>query len=328
MQPVALGDVVLTSALLDDLHRAFPDARLDFLTGAAAAPLLVGHPLIANTLTLTRRTLSDIRTMRRGTYDLLVDPSSTPRTALLTACSGVPVRVGYAVRRPRAYAYTHRVPRHPVPPLYSVLDRKRLLTAVGIGTAPSNPRIFLTERERADGLAAVRASGAPDGRAVVGISFTAALPRKWWPPERWAAVCRGITAVGVTPVVFAAPGDGERLAAFRNAGGDAVVVAPRPLREFLAMLPACALLVSPDTGPAHFARAVSVPTVTLYVRGAAAVWNPGTPDAIAVEPAPDVACPECGLSRHHTRHVIHTCMLSITAADVVGAVQRGLSRAR
>ena len=35
-----LGDVVLSTALLDDLHRAFPEAAVDMLVGAAAAPLL------------------------------------------------------------------------------------------------------------------------------------------------------------------------------------------------------------------------------------------------------------------------------------------------
>jgi ADP-heptose:LPS heptosyltransferase len=53
VQPSRLGDVLLTSTLLDDLRRAFPSARLDFLTRENAAPLLTGHPLIARVLGYT-----------------------------------------------------------------------------------------------------------------------------------------------------------------------------------------------------------------------------------------------------------------------------------
>jgi len=45
-----LGDVLLTTPLLDDLHRAFPGAEFDFLVGQGAAPLLEQHPRIAERL--------------------------------------------------------------------------------------------------------------------------------------------------------------------------------------------------------------------------------------------------------------------------------------
>ena len=42
-----LGDVVLSTALLDDLHGALPEAQIDMLVGRHAAPLVAGHPLLS-----------------------------------------------------------------------------------------------------------------------------------------------------------------------------------------------------------------------------------------------------------------------------------------
>ena len=80
-----LGDVVLTTALLEDLRRAFPDATVDFLIGDRAAPLLEHHPLVSERLIYDRahpaRTWRAVRARR---YDWFIDPQSSPRTAPLT----------------------------------------------------------------------------------------------------------------------------------------------------------------------------------------------------------------------------------------------------
>jgi ADP-heptose:LPS heptosyltransferase len=325
VQPVALGDVLLTSTLLDDLHRAHPDARLDYCTTDAVAPVIAHHPLIARRVPLRRRFWDDVRAVRAGRYDWLVDTWCTPRSAAIAACSGIPVRAGYAVRAPRVYAYTHRVPRNPAPPLHSALDRKRLLGALGVATQPSTPKVFLSDAEREHGRATLRSLGVRSAAPVVGVTLAASMQRNRWPVERWAEVCDAIHTLGAAPVMFAAPGDEAATAAFAARSARAVVIPPRALREFVAMLAACAVVVSPDSGPSHIARAVGARTVTLYVRGRAAVWGPGTSDAIALEAAHDVTCPQCAMSLKEGRGVVHACLLAIGVDRVVNAVERQLS---
>ena len=65
-----LGDVVLSTALLDDLHRALPDAQIDMLVGRHAAPLVAGHPLISSRIVLEDRgTLGTAKLVRASCYD-------------------------------------------------------------------------------------------------------------------------------------------------------------------------------------------------------------------------------------------------------------------
>lgn len=319
---------MLTSTLLDDLHRAYPDARLDYCTTDAVAPVIEGHPLISKRVSLTRRVFEDVRTVRAGRYDWVVDTWCTPRSALLAACSGIPVRVGYDVRPPRVYAYTHRVPRNPSPPMYSALDRKRLLAAVGVKISASTPRIFLSDEERARGRELLRAHGVRTAAPLVGVTIAASMQRNRWPVERWADVCDAIDIHGAVPVMFAGPGDEAATAAFAVRASRAVVIPPHSLREFLAMLALCTVVVSPDSGPAHMARALGARTVTLYVRGRAVVWGPGTSDAVAIEASPDVPCDACAQPLKRSRDLVHSCLLSIGADRVAAAVDRQLNAAR
>src|SRR6478609_8863906 len=110
-----LGDVILSTALLDDLRRALPNASVDMLVGAA-------H------------------------YDAVFDIQGSMRTAMITRASGAPLRVGWKVRA-APLAYTHALARGGAAE-YVVRRRRRLLELVGIEVGTSLPRIALSERER------------------------------------------------------------------------------------------------------------------------------------------------------------------------------------
>src|SRR3954466_8065442 len=94
-----LGDVVLSTALLDDLHRALPQASTDMLVGRHAAPLVAGHPLLRKRIVLEDRgTLGTARLIRESAYDAVFDIQGSMRTAMITRASGAPLRVGWKVR--------------------------------------------------------------------------------------------------------------------------------------------------------------------------------------------------------------------------------------
>ena len=129
-----LGDVVLTTALLEDLRRAFPHTPVDFLVGDRAAPLLQHHPWIRERVIYDRahptRTWHAVRGRR---YDWIVDPQSSPRTAPLALVSAAPVRAGFGVRG-WGWVYTHRLPRAGRPVEYVPRERQRLLEMLGVSS--------------------------------------------------------------------------------------------------------------------------------------------------------------------------------------------------
>lgn len=325
MQPVKLGDVLVTTALLDDLRAAFPDAALDFLVGPSAAPLLDNNPLVRRRLIFTGSFLRDLRGVRQGHYDWVVDPRGTNGTILLALASGASVRAGFAVRPPRRLAYTHRLARGGRPVEYSVLERRRLLAMLGVPTLTTRPRLYLTELERLNAATRLNALRIPLGVPVIGITLPGGTKRREWSAENWGVAAQALRALGAEVLVFTGPGEEDRLARFHAVGGNAHIL-PCPLRELLALISTCSAFVSCDSGPAHFAMALGVPTVTIYPRGQSAAWNPGDPDTIALEAPPERPCPECALVGRACDRAVHTCVQSISPDDVAAAVRMALGR--
>ncbi|AOS85118.1 glycosyl hydrolase [Chlorobaculum limnaeum] len=72
----AIGDIVLTTPVLTELHRALPQARIDFCTKAPFAPLVASNPAVASVVTP--------ESITPGTaYDLVVDLQNNHRSRAL-----------------------------------------------------------------------------------------------------------------------------------------------------------------------------------------------------------------------------------------------------
>jgi ADP-heptose:LPS heptosyltransferase len=289
-----LGDVVLSTALLDDLHRALPQASIDVLVGRHAAPLLAGHPLIRRRIVLEDRgTLGTARFVRASDFDAVFDIQGSMRTAMITRASGAPLRVGWKVRG-APLAYTHALPRGGAPE-YVVRRRRRLLELAGIPIGDSRPRITLAAHERLQGEADLRSAGAPPAGHRVAFALVTSSPARDWPVERFATLANALRDRGITPIVLTAGTPAAIVGRLRALCPRAILVPAldsnrdREMRRFLGVLAACDVLLSGDTGPAHMADALGVPRVTLYGPTTPENYAPGLATTIALRtPGPAV----------------------------------------
>lgn len=289
-----LGDVVLSTALLDDLRRAYPDASIDMLVGRHAAPLVTGHPLIRNRIVLEDHgALGTARLVRAAGYDAVFDVQGSMRTAMITRASGAPLRVGWKVRA-APLAYTHALARGGAAE-YVVRRRRRLLELAGIPVGGSLPSITLSDQERMQGDADLRSAGAPPVGPRVAFALVTSSPARDWQIEKFAALGNALVSRGVTPVVLAAGTPAAIVSRMRALCARAVIVPAldgdrdREMRRFLAVLAGCDVLLSGDTGPAHMADALGVPRVTVYGPTTPDNYAPGLATTIALRtPGPAV----------------------------------------
>ena len=281
-----LGDVVLTTPLLEDLRRAFPDATVDFLVGDRAAPLLDHHPLVHERLIFDRaHPVRMWRAVRARRYDWIVDPQSSPRTAPLALLSGAPVRAGFGVRG-WGWVYTHRLPRSGRTVEYVARERQRLLEMLGVAVARPRTKLVLTDEERAAGRRRLEAQRQGPPAAAVAIVLSSGDAKREWPVDHFAALASALALDGLQPVLLETPGDAERVARVRAASSALLHMSVPGLRDFMGTLAACEVLVSADTGPAHIATALQVPRVTIYGPEPPAAWAPlDDPRVIALRAA-------------------------------------------
>lgn len=318
-----LGDVVLTTALLEDLRRAFPESTVDFLVGDRAAPLLDHHPLIHERIVYDRaHPTRTWRLVRRRAYDWIIDPQSSPRTAPLALVSGAPVRAGFATRV-WGWFYTHRLARSGRPPEYVARERQRLLELLGVPIGPARSSLVLTDDERAAGQSLLASHGVARDRRAVGLVLSTGDPAREWPAGHFGTLAGVLARAGVQPVVFEMGDDAAKILEARERSSSLVQVQTHGLRAFMGALAAVDALVSGDTGPAHIATALGVPRVTVYGQQLPETWTPrDDPSVIALraESARGLGMLLAGDPR------AATLAAEVTAEAVFDAVRELLSR--
>ena len=264
-----LGDVVLATPAIRAARAAFPDAHIDFLTGALGAQALAANPHLDSVLVAPR-----LRDLYRAHYDVVADLHSMPRSALYTAATRAPARIGIRGRGPRNRAYTQLVERERGP-VYMARQKLRLLTSLGIDPAKADARleIALDDGLRAWAHALFARHGLRD--KVVAVSPVAKHPFKQWGTDRWAIVADALAEAGAQVLITSGPDeiDQARDVAERMRQPSVWQYGATSVRQLAAMYERCVLWVGNDGGPKHIAVAVGTPTVMVVRRQLGAVWS-------------------------------------------------------
>jgi len=263
-----IGDVVLTTPLLDAVRETWPGARLAFLTAPPASDLFAGDDRLDALWVLRARDRAPglARRLRAEHFDLVLDPQSLPLTALLSLASGG-YRVGFR-RRARSFAY-HRAVDHDEHrgTDYAADHKLDLLRALGIDPRLAPPRL--------PGPATVHPvwAGAGDRPRVLLAPVSPRLYKRW-SPAAFAATARELAATtGAFTVLAGGPGEEDQLAAAAGPGVAERVVA-RSLPEFAALIAGADVMVGNDNGPRHVGIALGVPTVAWFGPQNPGHWTP------------------------------------------------------
>ena len=317
--PNWLGDTVMALPALAALRAARPDALLiavgpwaPLLTGQAVADVLLRYPRDGR----TRRKLgAAMRAMRPDAAVLL--PNSF-ESALAARRWGARTRLGYDTDMRHAFL-THMVDL-PSPRRHQVDEYAGLLEAADIPVKMERPEWRLGEDGAAEAEVTMllTEAGSRGTASLIGLHLGAAFgSSKLWPPASYAELIGQLAEGGFESLLMGGPEDLGVAEAVQELGGNRV--ASTVGRDRAQMLPRLlarlGCLVSSDTGVAHLAAALGVPTVTLFGPTDPHLSAPRGQWVRSIEgPAP---CAPCFLPRCPIDHV---CMRAISAASVAAAV--------
>ncbi len=271
-----IGDVILAMPFLAQLRCVFPRAAVTLVSRPFAEDLLAGTGLVDEFipadltwvagahLRLPKKSIDLWRVSRKlGSRVFDVAFSSRPHVSehLLLTLSGAKRRVGYAVGEPDSVltdAVVSDAHRHKVD------DWLRLLEPFGGATSAPIPRLHVEESERAWANGYLTSRGLSKDDLLVGMHPGASLAEKRWPLERFREVATATARQpGVRMLIFAEPsGYGFELFAIPG-----VIGAQVALRELIALIQRCGLLICNDSGPMHIAAALGVPTIAMFGSG-------------------------------------------------------------
>ncbi len=264
IKPRAIGDVLLSTAVLPNLRNEFPEARIDFLVESFAASVLEGNPHIDNIVTYDTRiesSLSIIMKVRKNKYDMVIDLFGNPRTAIITILSGAQVRVGFPFKW-RRLAYNIIVPPRSES-VHNVEFNLDAMRHIGIQVHDSYPRFYLDEPSIEFARSFMEAENLkPSGFITVNIG--GGWDAKRWPIDKFIVLSNAI-ASQLRQSVVALYGPAEEKEAREICDFSPAILAPRTsLKQMGAILKASQLLITNDSGPMHIAAALGVPTLAIF----------------------------------------------------------------
>jgi len=273
VKTTSLGDVLHNLPAVSDIVRHHPGAQIDWMVeeGFAALPRL--NPAVRNIIPVAMRrwrkklftanTWCEIRAFRATLswehYDLCIDTQGLFKSALLMRGANGK-RCGYDKASAReslaASMYQHT---YPVAKGQHAVERNRQLVAQVLGYTLDGPADFgikLPNIEKPDWL--------PDGDYAVLLHATSRADKLWDEPS-WIALGHALHQKNIRCVLpWGSEAEKERSLRLSEQIPDAITPPRLNLDQAASLLGKARAVVGVDTGLAHIAAAVNVPTVGIY----------------------------------------------------------------
>jgi ADP-heptose:LPS heptosyltransferase len=289
MQTAAIGDTVLMSAVLPDVRRAFPDARIILFSGSSNYRMARLLPDVDEIVRLPiHNPFAAMRLLRSKRLDVLCDFGPWPRVnAICAALSGAGFLIGFRTPGEHRHHVYDRVAEHS-PRVHEIENQRALVRALGV-ESHSIPRLSVE---------ASLPAALSKQTYVVFHPWPAGYRSylKEWPESNWWELGERVGQLGYDIAITGGPSDRARAEQVRArlasrtrrqvvnlAGGTSLAETIRVLKDAVAV-------VSVNTGVVHLTAAVGTPLISLNGPTNAARWGPLGPRSVSV----NADGPDCG----------------------------------
>ena len=297
IQTAFIGDVVLSTALLESLYEQYPLAAIDIMVRQGNETLFTKHPFINEVIVWNKKKRKYIHWLqllfkiRKSKYDAIVNVQRFAATGLWTALSKAKFKIGFD-KNPFSFLFTHAIKHLEIQNGMHEIDRNHQLIEV-LGTIFLNkPKLYPT----ADDVEQVKKY---QGLPYLCIAPASVWYTKQYPIANWVAFLQAIPFDGP---IYILGGAGDRSI------GDKIIDALGSNKQLINLAGALGFLASAalqhkallnyvnDSAPMHFASAVNAPVVAIYCSTIPAFgYGPLSDQRFVVQTEENLACRPCGI---------------------------------
>ncbi|MFZ2959383.1 MAG: glycosyltransferase family 9 protein [Candidatus Ozemobacteraceae bacterium] len=333
-----LGDLIMSSPIIGELKKRFPDSKITLLTANWSKGVLPFLPGIDETLFFDapwivpgiengwKNFVRTIKDLRRRKFDIAIDLRGDFRNNILLSLTGSPLRIGFditgcefflngIVSCGQNHHYLHLAKR-----IIHFLDPK------SEGTFESSffPRLNLPSDTVQKARTFLSSLGIPiknQEKPLIIIHPGARWKGRQWETEKYAKLADRIVRQLGGNILLTGTADELEICTEvqkRMAESSIFLAGKTPFDLFLGILHVADLFVGVDSGPMHLANALGTPLVALF--GPALVETVGPTRQpyevvtwqkdFSCSPCPQITCPKTGIS----------CMNAISIKDVWQAI--------
>ena len=315
----SLGDVILATGLVRQLHQSMPDVAIDVAVDSRFAEVWAHNPRVRNVFSVdraTRRSANLAELAVHAPYDVVVDLQRNRRSKKLIASMHLP-----------SSTQVRAVSKHRIEKLALVWLKRRPATVtpvtrrywntvshLGVEYDHGGPEVWTP-----DGLAVTDTQ-----RTLIALAPGARHATKRWPAERFAELARRLVLERSAHVVLlGGPDDAALCSQIESLAGVPLLRADgaTDLATTVATLDRCRVVVSNDSAVMHLARGRRIPVVAIFGSTVQELgFAPSGPDVRIIERL-DVPCRPCShIGRDACPKGHFRCMVGIAADDVIAAI--------
>ena len=299
IQTAFIGDVILATSLLENLHQDLPDAQIDFLVRKGNEGLFENHPYLNQVLIWKKKEgkfkslFHLLKQIRKAEYDWVINLQRFGGTGMLTAFSKAPRTTGFD-KNPLSFLFTNKFPHKIENGIHETIRNHELIKNEVPGKL-LKPRLYPSPED-------YNFVKSFQSKPYICIAPASVWFTKQYPVEGWIGLIDKI--VGQYQL-FLLGGPGDH--ALANIILDRISMKEKVqnLCGSLSFLQSAALMQSSvmnfvnDSAPMHISSAVNAPVTAVYCSTVPEFgFGPLSDQSHIVEVLEKLTCRPCGLHGH------------------------------
>jgi len=264
------------------------------------------------------------RKLHSRQFDLAVDLTCdyTFEGGLWAYLSGAKYRVGYNTNQ-RGFLFNRPV-KHDKKNVPAVDEILSILKSMNLETRDKSLRLSASTEAKETIKLLLREKGIKKGDLLIAIHPGGHYPTQRWLMERFAELAdRLIKKYGAQIILIGGPKEEELATEIKkNMSNTPLIFLSQPVKNLLALIQTCHLLICNNSGPLHLAVALDTPTVSTMGPTIPERWWPYGDKHIVIRK--NLSCMPC--EEGSCRLKTHDCMRLISVDEMLQAVELQLSK--
>lgn len=298
IQTASIGDVILSTPLLEKLNDIYPDSKIDLLIKKGNESLFIFHPFLNKLLIWDKKNnkyinlLLLLKSIRVEKYELVINMQRFASTGFLTAFSGAPERIGFD-KNPFSFKFTEKVKHiinkndndlHEVDRNLMLLQKYSTSNDYKIKLYPSILDIDFVSSYKDEKYICIAPSS---------LWFT-----KQFPEHKWVEFLKK-TDQNLKVYLLGSKGDvemNEEIIFDANHPKAVNLAGKLSLIQSAALMKDAVMNFVNDSAPLHLASAMNAKVTVIYCSTVPAFgFGPKSDDAVIIEEKSNLKCRPCGV---------------------------------
>lgn len=323
------GDAVISIPAFRAIKESLPQSHLTAFANSYIQDILeridaIDHLVIYEKGSPFLQKARAARRLRRKPFDLAVDLTCdyTFEGALWAYLSGARYRVGYNTNQ-RGFLFNRPV-KHDKKILHAVDEVLNIIKSIHLETQDKSLRISASKEAEAAIRQILRERGVKEGDLLIGIHPGGYYPTQRWLNERYAEIGdRVVEKYRARLALIGGPAEEDLIHQIeKNMRNRPMIFLNLQVRNLLALIQSCRLLVCNNSGPLHMAVALGTKTVSMIGPTIPERWWPYEEGHVVIRK--NLPCMPC--NEGSCRLKTHDCLRLITVEEVFEAVELQISK--